>query len=248
MKIDVITLFPGMFDSPLSASMIKRAREKGIVKINIHDLRKFTNNKHRTADDRPFGGSPGMVLKLEPIYKAIKKINKSKKTKIILLSPQGDAFNQSKAKKLAKDKHLIFICGHYEGVDERVMKFVDEEISIGNYVLTGGELPAMVTIDAIVRLVPGVVKEKDSIINDSFFNGLLDYPKYTRPRVYHGMKVPEILLSGHHRKIHLWQNKESIKNTYMKKPNLLKKVKLDIEQKNLLNEVKRETSARKVLQ
>ena len=249
MKLDVITLFPQMFIPPFSASMIKRAVGKGIVNIKLHDLRKFAFDKHRTVDDKPFGGRPGMILKPEPVYRAIKKIVKKRRegTKIIVLSPQGKVFDQNKAKELAGYKHLIFICGHYEGFDERVMNLIDEEISIGDYVLTGGELPAMVIMDAVIRLVPGVVKERDSVKNDSFFEGLLDHPNYTRPRVYRGMAVPEVLVSGHHRKIELWRIKESLRNTYLKKPNLLKKIKLNIEQKNLLDEVKKENSTRKVI-
>lgn len=226
MKIDIITLFPKMFESTFSESIIKKAQEKGILKINIHDLRSFTKDRHRTVDDRPYGGGTGMVLKVEPIYKAIKHLTRKtknpKKRKIILLSPQGETFSQRKAKELAKKEWLIFICGHYEGVDQRVMSFIDEEISIGNYVLTGGELPAMVLVDSTVRLIPGVVKKEESIREESFSTNLLDYPQYTRPRTFSGKKVPSVLLSGNHEKIRSWRAKKSIRNTFLKRPELLK--------------------------
>lgn len=240
MKIDVLTLFPSMFESPFSESIIHRGIIKGLVNVNIHNIRDFTCDTHRTADDSPFGGGPGMVLKPEPIYKAVKKVLKKNKAKIVLMSPQGKILDQKIVKSLAKHKHLLFICGHYEGLDERVMKLVDFEISIGDYVLTGGELPAMVVIDAIARLLPGIVKEKNSVENDSFFNNLLDYPTYTRPRVFHKMRVPNILLSGNHNNIRLWRLKESLRNTYLKRPDLLKNISLNSEQIKLLNQVKKE--------
>ncbi|OIO75563.1 MAG: tRNA (guanosine(37)-N1)-methyltransferase TrmD [Elusimicrobia bacterium CG1_02_37_114] len=230
MKIDIITLFPDMFDSPFAESIVRRASKKGIIQINTHNLRDFATDKRRTVDDKPYGGGAGMVLKPEPVYRAIRKIkskNKgTEKSKILFLSPQGKLFDQKKAKELAKEKHLILICGHYEDIDARIMKFMDEEISIGDYVLTGGELPAMVLVDAVVRLIPGVVKEKESVIQDSFYSGLLDYPHYTRPRVFRKMKVPEALLSGNHEKIRLWRLKEALRNTYNKRPGLLKKTKM----------------------
>jgi len=242
LEIDIITLFPSMFDSPFSESIIKRAQEKGLLKINIHNLRSFTNDKHHTVDDRPYGGGTGMVLKPEPIYRAvgsIKRNSKNKNIKVILLSPQGKVLNQTTAKRLVKQKHIILICGHYEGIDERVMKLVHEEISIGDYVLTGGEIPAMVLVDVLARLIPGVVKEKDSVVYDSFYTGFLDYPHYTRPRLYKKMKVPEILLSGNHKEISLWRRKEILKNTYLKRPDLLKYVKLTNEEKKFLETLKR---------
>jgi tRNA (guanine37-N1)-methyltransferase len=241
LKIDVITLFPGMFASPFSESMIRRATEKGLASIKVHDLRDFSEGRHNSVDDRPFGGSAGMLLMPGPIFRAVRKLAKGAGSKVILLSPQGRVLTQGKARQLSREKQLVLICGHYEGVDERVMKIVDEEISIGNYVLTGGELPAMVLIDAVVRVIPGVVKERDSVVNDSFYNGLLACPKYTRPRKFGGAKVPEILLSGHHANIGKWQLKESLRSTYLKKPGLLKGMKLDPEQKNLLAEIKKET-------
>jgi tRNA (guanine37-N1)-methyltransferase len=200
MKIDILTIFPKVFEPILNESIIKRARDKGLVNIAVHNLRDFSDDKHRKVDDRPFGGGPGMVFTPQPIFEAVESVKakgKSKKVKVILLSPQGKVLNQKLAQKLSKDKHLILICGHYEGIDERVrLKLVDEEISIGDYVLTGGELPAMVLVDAVVRLVPGVLGDRDSSKSDSFCDGLLEYPHYTRPANYKGMKVPKVLLSG----------------------------------------------------
>ncbi len=224
MKIDIITLFPKMFDGPFAESIIKRAQEKGLLKINIHNLRKWTKDKHKTVDDHSFGGGTGMVLMIEPIYKALKELKK-KESKIILLTPQGKVFKQEKAKKLSKEKHLIFICGHYEGVDERIKeKLIDEEISIGDYVLTGGELPTMVVIDTITRLIPGVLNKKEAKEIESFsFKGLLEYPQYTRPAVFKGWQVPKILLSGNHQKIEDWRKKKALEKTKKRRPDLLKK-------------------------
>jgi len=224
MKIDIITLFPKMFDGPFAESIIKRAQEKGLLKINIHNLRKWTKDKHKTVDDHSFGGGTGMVLMVEPVYKALKELKK-KESKVILLTPQGKVFKQEKAKKLSKEKHLIFICGHYEGADERIReKLVDEEISIGDYVLTGGELPAMVVIDTITRLIPGVLSKKEAKEIESFsFKGLLEYPQYTRPANFKGWPVPEILLSGNHQKINEWREKKALEKTKKRRPDLLKK-------------------------
>ena len=223
MKIDIITLFPEMFKGPFSESIVKKAQEKGLLKIKIHNLRKWTKDKHKTVDDHSFGGGVGMVLMIEPIYKAIKELKK-KESKVILLTPQGKVFKQKKAEKLSKEKHLIFICGHYEGVDERIReKLVDEEISIGDYVLTGGELPAMVVIDSITRLIPGVLGKKEASQIESFsFKGLLEYPQYTRPSNFKGWKVPEILLSGNHKKINKWRDQKALEKTKKRRPDLLK--------------------------
>lgn len=223
MKIDIITLFPEMFKGPFSESIVKKAQEKGLLKIKIHNLRKWTKDKHKTVDDHSFGGGVGMVLMIEPIYKAIKELKK-KESKVILLTPQGKVFKQKKAEKLSKEKHLIFICGHYEGVDERIReKLVDEEISIGDYVLTGGELPAMVVIDSITRLIPGVLSKKEASQIESFsFKGLLEYPQYTRPSNFKGWKVPEILLSGNHKKINKWRDQKALEKTKKRRPDLLK--------------------------
>ncbi|HUV42572.1 MAG TPA: tRNA (guanosine(37)-N1)-methyltransferase TrmD [Patescibacteria group bacterium] len=221
MKIDILTLFPKMFKGPFAESIIKRAQEKELTKIKIHDLRKWTKDKHQTVDDRPFGGGPGMILMVEPIYQALKEL-RQKQTKTILLTPQGKIFKQTMAKKLAKEKHLIFICGHYEGVDERIRKhLVDEEISIGDYVLTGGELPAMIVIDTIIRLIPGVLKKEEAVKNESFTNNLLEYPQYTRPAKFKGWQAPEILLSGNHQKIKEWRQKKAKEKTKKRRPDLL---------------------------
>lgn len=221
MNIDILTLFPDSFQSVFNESIIKRARKKGLVTIKIHNLRKWTHDRHRTADDRPFGGGPGMVMKPEPVFEAIDGLLKSK-TRIVLLTPQGKKLDQKISKKLVKHKHLILICGHYEGVDERIRKLAHDEISIGDYILTCGELPAMVLVDSLTRLVPGVLGDKDSTVSESFENGLLEYPQYTRPAKYRGKKVPKILLSGNHRSIADWRKKEAIKRTKKRRPDLLK--------------------------
>jgi len=221
MKIDIITLFPEMFDCVMKKSILGRAIENGLIKMRYFNPREFTKDKYRTVDGQPFGGGCGMVLKPEPVYSAIKKASGGRKRHTIFLSPQGKAFNQAKAVKLAKKKHLILLCGHYEGIDERIMKYVDEEISIGDYVLTGGEIAAMVVADAVARNIPGVVKA-ESVEKDSFTDGLLDYPCYTRPRKFRGMGVPEVLLSGNHEKIKEWRLRKSYENTRLKRPDLYK--------------------------
>ena len=229
MRIDIVTIFPKMFAPVLDESIIKRAQAKGKVKICIHDLRDYTLDKHRKVDDRPFGGGSGMVLGPQPIFKAVEKIRaKDKglrtKSKVILLTPQGKTLTQKIAKNLAKTKHLILICGHYEGVDERVREHLaDEEISIGDYVLTGGELPAMVLVDCLVRLIPGVLGDKNSLNFESFEGNLLEYPQYTRPAKFRKMGVPAILLSGDHKKIASWRKKEAVKRTRQRRPDLLSK-------------------------
>jgi len=226
MRIDIITIFPGMFKPILNESILKRAQNKGKVKIHIHNLRDYSKDKHRKVDDRPFGGGSGMVMRPEPIFnclEAIKAQVKIKDSKVILLCPQGKKLNQSIAKRLAKFKHLILICGHYEGIDERVRQYlVDEEVSIGDYVLTGGELPAMVLIDSLVRLIPGVLGDKNSLNFESFESNLLEYSQYTRPANFCGMKVPAVLLSGDHKKIQDWRKEQAIKRTKEKRPDLLK--------------------------
>ena len=220
MKIDILTLFPEMFDSFKSESIIKRAIEDKKVEINTCNFRDFSKNKHKKVDDTPYGGGAGMVLMCQPIFDAVESLKK-KNSKVILLSPQGKKYEQKMAYDLAKEEHLIFICGHYEGFDERIKTICDEEISIGDYVLTGGELPAMVITDSIVRLIPGVIDEK-SHINDSFNNNLLDYPTYTKPRAYKGIKVPDVLLSGDHKKIDEWRKNKQLKITSEKRPDLIK--------------------------
>lgn len=214
-----------MFDGPFNESLILRAQKRGLINLKIHNLRDWAKGKHRQVDDSPYGGGAGMVIKVDVLDRALSTL-KSKiqkpKSKIILLTPQGKKFNQQTAKKLAKYKHLILIAGHYEGFDERIRKLVDEEISIGDYVLTGGELPAMVITDAIVRLLPGVVGKNESIKNESFENNLLDYPVYTKPEIFKGQRVPKILLSGDHKKIAEWRQKEAQKRTQKRRPDLLK--------------------------
>ena len=224
MRIDIITIFPEMFAPVLNESIMRRAQGKGKVAFHIHDLRDYTLDKHRKVDDRPFGGGSGMVMCAEPIFRATDKINsRGSKAQVILLCPQGKKLDQKIAKRLAKQKHLILICGHYEGVDERVRSsLVDEEISIGDYVLTGGEIPAMVLVDCLTRLVPGVLGDKNSLNFESFEDNLLEYPHYTRPAKFKGMQVPAVLLSGDHRKIESWRKKEAFKRTRQRRPDLLK--------------------------
>lgn len=223
MKIDIITIFPELFKSAFESSIIARAKKKKLVQINIHNLRQWTKDKHHTVDDKPFGGGPGMVMKVDIIDRAISDLrSKILDSRIILLTPQGKTLNQPMAQKLAKQKHLILICGHYEGFDERIRQVVDEEISIGDYVLTGGEIPAMVIVDSVVRLIPGVVGKEASLIEESFTSGLLEYPQYTRPEAYKGKKVPSVLLSGNHAEIKKWREKEALKKTKKLRPDLTK--------------------------
>ncbi len=221
-KIEILTLFPEMFKGPFDESIIKRAQEKGLVEIKIHNLRKWAKDKHKSVDGRPFGGGVGMILMVEPIAEALKGLRK-KETRVILLTPQGKVFNQKMAKKFSREKHLLFISGHYEGVDERVREhLVDEETSIGDYVLTGGELPSMVVVDTIVRLVPGVLEKKEATKEESFSAKTLEYPQYTRPADYQGWKVPEVLLSGDHAEIKAWRQKKAKERTKKRRPDLQK--------------------------
>ena len=252
MQIDVITIFPQMLEGIIKESILKRAQQKNIVKINIHNLRDFALDKHSIVDDYSYGGGAGMVLKPEPIFRAVEKIVGSKKRKrkvyIILLTPQGQTFNQAKAKELSQEENLLFICGHYEGVDERVKEnLITDEISIGDYVLTGGELPAMVIIDSLVRILPGVLNKKESFENDSFYQGLLDYPHYTRPRRFRGKSVPALLLSGNHSQIRKWRRQKTLKNTLNKRPDLLKKITLSTEDQKILKELKRKRDSGKAI-
>jgi len=222
MQLDIITIFPEMFKGPFDQSIIKRAQEKKLVKINIHDLRQWTEDKHKTVDDKPFGGGPGMIMQVDIINKAIIAVRKKElKGKVILLTPQGKTFKQNLAEEMSKLEQIVLICGHYEGFDERVRELVDEEISIGDYVLTGGEIPAMVVSDAIVRLITGAVGNKDSIKDESFSTDGLEYPQYTRPVEYKGKKVPEILLSGDHAKIKQWRQEKAKEKTKKMRPDLI---------------------------
>lgn len=236
MLIDIITIFPEVFKPYISESILKIAQQKGKLEVRLHNLRDYTLDRHRKVDDRPFGGGPGMVMTAEPIFRAVENIRRAtddpatslgaggrRTTKTILLCPQGKLLNQKLAQRLSKIKHLVLICGRYEGVDERVRAhLVDEEISIGDYVLTGGELPAMVLVDALARLIPGVLGHKDSVLDESFSAGLLEYPQYSRPADFKGMKVPEILLSGDHKKIEEWRRKKALELTKKKRPDLLR--------------------------
>lgn len=225
MRIDIITIFPKMFAPVVGESIIKRARNKELVKIEVHDLRDYSGDKHRKIDDRPFGGGPGMVFRPEPVFRAVAKIKsqvKSHKSQVILLTPQGRRLDQKLVKKLAGHQHLILVCGHYEGVDERVrQKLVQQEISIGDYVLTCGELPAMVLIDSVIRLIPGVLGRSESAESESFSQAMLEYPQYTRPALFRGMSVPKVLLSGNHRLIAQWRKLKALEVTKKKRPDLL---------------------------
>ena len=236
MKFDVLTLFPEMFE-PIKQSIIGKAEEKKLIDINLITIRDFSKDKHKKVDDTPYGGGAGMVMQADVVYDAYTSI-KDENAKVIYLTPQGKVLNQKKVEKLSKEEHLILLCGHYEGIDQRVIdKIVDEEISIGDYVLTGGEIPAMVLIDSVSRYVDGVLSE-DSTSEESFSQGILEYPQYTRPETFEDMKVPEILLSGHHENINKWRRCEALKNTYLKRPELLENVELSEEDKKYLNKIK----------
>jgi len=248
MHIDILTLFPQMFEAPFSFGIFKRAVDNGLVRLNLHDIRAYTHDKHHTADDYPYGGGAGMVLKPEPIFEAVESIKAGIKDEagelpVILLTPQGRLFSQQIAQELSEKRHLLFICGHYEGVDERVREHLaTDEISIGDYVLTGGEIPAMVVVDAMVRLLPGVLGSEDSSLDDSHVSGLLEYPQYTRPADYKEWSVPEVLLSGNHAEIAKWRREHIIWRTLERRPELLNKANLGLEDKQL---VKRLTTPKK---
>ena len=232
MRFDVLTLFPEMFEA-MKQSIIGKAEEKQLIDINLINIRDFSKDKHKKVDDTPYGGGAGMVMQADVIYDAYKSI-KDKNAKVIYMSPQGKVLNQKKVEGLSKEGHLILLCGHYEGVDQRIIdKIVDEEISIGDYVLTGGEIPAMVLIDSVSRYVDGVLSE-GSTSEESFSHGILEYPQYTRPETFEGVKVPEILLSGHHENINKWRRCQALKNTYFKRPELLENVELSEEDKKYL--------------
>lgn len=245
MEIKIFSLFPEMFTGPLGSSLLGKARSKEILNIEVINFREYSTNKHRAVDDYPFGGGAGMVLQPEPVISALRDNLdlEDEDTEIILMSPQGKVFDQAAACQLSQKKRLAFICGHYEGFDERIRAFVTQEYSIGDYVLTGGELPAMVMIDAISRLIPGVIKEQESYEEDSFYHGLLEYPHYTRPQNFEGMEVPEILLSGHHANIRKWRKKESLRRTLLRRPDLLAKYQLNQEEAAMLEEIKAELEA-----
>ncbi|WP_138496598.1 tRNA (guanosine(37)-N1)-methyltransferase TrmD [Paenibacillus pinistramenti] len=267
MRIDVLTLFPEMFTGVFGSSILGKAQEKGIVSLNAVNFRAYSESKHGTVDDTPYGGGGGMVLKPDPIFRAVEAVlpdtgreaetgsklsigeageqramhSYAKPPRVILLCPQGEPFSQVKAEELAQEEHLIMICGHYEGYDERIREhLVTDEISVGDYVLTGGELPAMVVTDSVVRLLPGVLGNETSAVTDSFSTGLLEYPHYTRPAQFRGWKVPDILLSGHHSNIEAWRRKQALKRTWERRPELLDKLKLSKQDLQWLEEIRKE--------
>jgi len=223
LRVDVVTLFPQAFEGPVSESILRRAQEKGILEISFVNPRDFTADRHRTVDDRPYGGGAGMLLMAEPLHRAIRSAlpRRTRGSMVVLMSPQGKPLDQALARRLSRLKRLVLVCGHYEGVDERIMDFVDLELSIGDYVLTGGELPAMVVTDAVARLLPGVLSKEESSVAESFTEGMLDYPQYTRPREWRGRKVPEVLLSGDHSRIREWRRTAALKATRKKRAELL---------------------------
>lgn len=240
MKIDVLTLFPEIFEYIFGWSIIGRAIKDEFVDIDCINIRDFSKDKHKRVDDYPFGGGPGMVMKVEPIFDAINSVKKAK-SKVIYLSPQGKKFNQTMAKELSKEDHIILLCGHYEGIDNRVIEnYIDEEISIGDFVLTGGEIPAMVLVDSIVRLLPGVLSSDESFTDESHYKGLLEHPQYTRPREFNNHSVPSVLLSGNHENIDNWKKEEALKATLIKRPDLLENKKLSDEESNILSKIKKE--------
>jgi tRNA (guanine37-N1)-methyltransferase len=244
MQIDILTLFPEMFSGVLGQSILQKATEKSAVEYNVVNFREYADNKHSTVDDYPYGGGAGMVLKPQPIFDAITSLKekaKSKQPRVILLCPQGERYDQGKAEELAKEEHLIFVCGHYEGYDERIREHVvTDEISIGDYVMTGGELGAMVVVDSVVRLLPEVLGNQESHMKDSFSTGLLEHPHYTRPSDFRGMKVPDVLLSGNHKLIEEWRNKEALRRTLLRRPDLFEKIELTPEQGKWLEEIKKD--------
>ncbi|GIO36276.1 tRNA (guanine-N(1)-)-methyltransferase [Paenibacillus antibioticophila] len=242
MRMDVLTLFPEMFEGVFTSSILGKAQEKGIVSLSAVNFRQYAGNKHGTVDDTPYGGGGGMVLKPDPIFRAVEDLlgrtEQGTVPRIILMCPQGETFTQRKAEELAREEHLIFICGHYEGYDERIREhLVTDELSIGDYVLTGGEVPAMVIIDSITRLLPGVLGNELSAVTDSFSTGLLEYPHYTRPVEFRGWKVPDILLSGHHANIEDWRRREALRRTWLRRPDLLERMELSPKERQWLEEL-----------
>ncbi|WP_090233233.1 tRNA (guanosine(37)-N1)-methyltransferase TrmD [Fictibacillus solisalsi] len=243
MRIDVLSLFPEMFGGVFGSSILKKTQEKGLVEYHVTDFREYTENKHRRVDDYPYGGGAGMVLTPQPLFDAVEDVTQKSdaKPRVVLLCPQGERYTQKKAEELSKEKHLIFVCGHYEGYDERIREnLVTDEISIGDFVLTGGELGAMVIIDSVTRLLPGALGNEESSVRDSYSSGLLEHPHYTRPADFRGMKVPDILLSGNHKHIEEWRTKESLRRTWKRRPDLLHSADLTEQEKKWLEEVKKE--------
>jgi len=238
MIIDILTLFPEMFQNVLNTSIIGKAIEKQLVNINCTNIRDFSEDKHNRVDDYPFGGGLGMVMKPEPIYHSINSIKKEN-SRIIYLSPKGKLYNQEIAKELSKEQHIILLCGHYEGIDNRIVEnYITDEISIGDYVLTGGEIAAMVILDSVTRLIPGVLSSEESYTEESHFNGLLEYPQYTRPREFNGYKVPDVLLSGNHKMINNWRHFKSIETTYINRPDMIENYNLSEEELEMIEKIK----------
>ena len=243
LRFDILTLFPSMFSSPLEESILKRAQERELIEIRVINIRDFTSDKHNVADGYPFGGGTGMVMKPEPIIRAIEKARSLvEESKVVLMTPQGRRLDQRFVSELSKHPHLIIVCGRYEGIDERVREYVDEEISIGDYILSGGEPAAIVLVDAITRLVPGVLGNPKSAEEESFCNWLLEYPQYSRPREYRGRRVPDVLLSGNHKQINKWRHIQSLKRTLKRRPNLLEEADLSNEDLRILSEMREELS------
>ena len=244
MRIDILTLFPEMCEAVLSESIIGRAREKGLVEINCTNIRDFTTDKHNRVDDAPYGGGMGMVMQTQPIYDCYQSLCEKlgKKPKLIYMSPQGQVLTQAKAKELAKEENIAILCGHYEGIDERVIEeIVDEEISVGDYVLTGGELPALILADSVSRMLPGVLANEEAFSEESHFSSLLEYPQYTRPPEWNGKKVPDVLLSGHHGNIDKWRRQQSLKRTLERRPDMLENANLDKNDKKFLESLKNDS-------
>jgi tRNA (guanine37-N1)-methyltransferase len=245
MKFDIVSIFPKMIDAGVAEGVVSRGIASGLIDLRVHDLREFTTDRHRSVDDVPYGGGPGMVMKPEPLVRAVDRIRATRGAPdaVIVTSPQGRTFTQREAERLAALTHVAVLCGRYEGMDDRVLTLVDaEEMSIGDYVLSGGELPALVIVDAVSRLVPGVVGDEQSVAEDSFSRGLLDYPHYTRPAEFGGLKVPDVLLSGHHAAVRRWRKKEALARTLTRRPELLVGAALDEEEQTLLDEIRRERS------
>jgi len=247
MKFDIVTIFPSMIEAGLGEGVVSRGVERGLLNVAVHDLRRWTTDRHRTVDDVPYGGGPGMVMKAEPLMRAVSEIRETRGTpdSVVVLSPQGRTFTQAEAERLGRLEHIVLLCGRYEGMDERVRDMVaTEEISIGDYVLSGGELAALVVVDAVSRLVPGVVGDEQSVAQDSFSRGLLDYPHYTRPAEIAGHRVPDVLLSGHHADVRRWRRKAALVRTLDRRPELIATAMLDEEERALLDEIRRERSER----
>lgn len=245
MKFDVLTLFPQMFEAVLGDSIIGRARENGLIELNFVDIRDFSKNKHRKVDDYPYSGGGGMLMNAQPVFDAYMSVAEGLPYKplTIYMSPQGRVFNQPAAVQMSKEKHIVLLCGHYEGIDQRVIdEIVDMEISIGDFVLTGGEIPAMAVIDTVSRLVPGVLAAETSYENESHFNGLLEYPQYTRPAEWHGVSIPEVLISGHHANVEKWKREQSLVNTLKKRPDMLEKAELTMDDIKFLEKYENEIS------